>query len=236
MPTLSFDAVAEEEADGGSAYPAVGPMRPWSAADGPPPVPPAASGNAGSQKSDDGERGLRRAVAVVSVALVAVVAALFGSTITGGRTAPVASGVYRSSAKAATPSTTVPPTSTTVVTTTTVPSTVPSSVPAAPPPPPPVYPTTTTVPPPPPAAPPVLTNLKPSSGAVGQSVVVSGSGFLSPSGRISATVGGRTAPVACPNQTTCTVTIPPQAGKATTVSMVIATDSGPSNPMTFRLT
>ena len=177
---------------------------------------------------------------VVSVALLAVVAALFGSTLAGGRTAPVTSGVYRSSATAAPPSSTVPTTSTTVVTTTTVPSTVPSSsVPAVVAPPPPLYSTTTTVPPPPltaPVAPPVLTNLKPSSGAVGQPVVVTGSGFLSPSGRISATVGGRTAPVACPNQTTCTVTIPPQAAKATTVSMVIATDSGPSNPMTFRLT
>jgi hypothetical protein len=32
------------------------------------------------------------------------------------------------------------------------------------------------------------------------------------------------------------VTIPPQAGKATTVSMVIATESGASNPLIFRLT
>jgi hypothetical protein len=78
--------------------------------------------------------------------------------------------------------------------------------------------------------------MKPSSGAVGQSVVVSGSGFLSLSGYISATVGGRTAPVQCPNQTTCMVTIPPQAGRATTVSMVIATQSGASNPLIFRLT
>jgi len=66
-------------------------------------------------------------------------------------------------------------------------------------------------------------------------VVVSGSGFLSPSGHISATVGGRTASVSCPDQSTCTVTIPLQAGTATTAPVVIATDGGSSNPLTFTL-
>jgi len=66
-------------------------------------------------------------------------------------------------------------------------------------------------------------------------VLVSGSGFLSPSGHIGATVGGRTASVSCPDQTTCTVTIPPQTATALTAPVVIVTDGGSSNPLTFTL-
>jgi len=67
------------------------------------------------------------------------------------------------------------------------------------------------------------------------SVEVSGSGFLSPSGRISATVGGRTAAVRCFDRTTCTMRIPPQPGRRATDSVVVITDSGTSNPLAFRL-
>ena len=66
-------------------------------------------------------------------------------------------------------------------------------------------------------------------------MLVSGSGFLSPSGHIGATVGGRTASVSCPDQTTCTVTIPPQTATALTAPVVIVTDGGSSNPLTFTL-
>jgi hypothetical protein len=158
-----------------------------------------------------------------------VVAALVGIVVTGSGPPRVTTGADRSSIRATQPSSTVPvapPTSST---------TVPATVPA----PPATAVTTTTVPPslplPAPGAAPVLASLEPSSGTAGQFVVVSGSGFLSPSGFIGATVGGRTAPVSCPDQTTCMLTIPPEAGTATTESVVIVTDGGSSNPLTFTL-
>jgi hypothetical protein len=86
-----------------------------------------------------------------------------------------------------------------------------------------------------PEGPPILTSLQPSTGTIGQPAIVSGSGFLSPSGHISATVGGQTAPVSCPDPTTCTVTIPPLVGAATAVPVVIITDGGSSNPLMFTL-
>ena len=98
--------------------------------------------------------------------------------------------------------------------------------------------TTTTPTPTPTTAPggaPALTSLQPSSGAVGQAVVITGSGFYSPSGRIRATVGGQTAFVSCSNPVTCTLTIPPLTGTAPTEPVVVITDRGPSNPLTFTM-
>jgi hypothetical protein len=84
-----------------------------------------------------------------------------------------------------------------------------------------------------PGGPPDLAALTPSSGQAGQSVTVTGSDFLSSSGRISAEVGGQTASVACPDQTTCTLVIPPAQGTTSAVPVTVTTDSGTSNPLPF---
>jgi len=83
------------------------------------------------------------------------------------------------------------------------------------------------------AGPPALTALAPTSGQAGQMVTVTGSNFLSPSGQISAEIGGQMAPVACPDQTTCTVVIPPDQESTSSASVAIITDSGTSNTLTF---
>ncbi len=227
-PVLFFDALAEEQADAGAGHTAAGPLGPGSTVDGAAAVAPADGHRQEVQRSRHHDQGLRRAVTVVSAALVVVLAALLGSVLTHDGAPPVTSGTPPSSAPAAQPTSTVPTTS--PVTTTSVPAGTA---------PPPTSTTTTTVPPPtqPPApvGAPVLTSLQPPSGSAGQSVVVSGSGFLSPSGRISATVGGQVAPVSCPDQTTCTLTIPPQTGTTPAAPVVIVTDSGSSNPLTFTL-
>ncbi len=80
-----------------------------------------------------------------------------------------------------------------------------------------------------------MTGLQPSSGRVGGTVTITGAGFYSPSGRIRATVGGQTAFVSCADQTTCTLTIPPLTGTATTDPVVIITDTGTSNPLLLTL-
>lgn len=227
FPVLIFDALAEEQAGAGSGPTSPGPPRPGSPIDGPTAASPAVRHRPSAQRSPDAYRWLRRAVAVVSAALVVVLAALVGSVLTGGGAPTTTSSLHGSSVLAKQPSSTVPVTSPT--TTTSVPATVPA--------PPPTSGTATTVPSPtqpaPSVGPPVLASLQPSSGTAGQSVVATGSGFLSPSGAISATVGGQTASVTCPDQTTCTLTIPPQTGTATSVPVVIVTDGGSSDPLTF---
>ncbi len=230
VPVLLFDALAEEHADAGRGpTPAVQPS-PGPPLDEATDGAPAVRHQHTEKRPTDVDRGLRRAVAAASAALVVVVAVLVGSMLAGG-TPPVTSGGQSPSAVARQPSSTVPVSSSSSTTTTVVPTTVPT--------PPPTSVTTTAVPVVPQqtvqVGPPVLTNLQPSTGTIGQPAIVSGSGFLSPSGQISATVGGQTASVSCPDQTTCTVTIPPQIGTATAVPVVIVTDGGSSNPLTFTL-
>jgi hypothetical protein len=84
-----------------------------------------------------------------------------------------------------------------------------------------------------PDGPPALSALAPATGQAGQTVTVTGSNFLSSSGRISAQVEGQIAPVACPAQTTCTVVIPPDPGPAPSAPLTITTDSGTSNALVF---
>ncbi len=81
--------------------------------------------------------------------------------------------------------------------------------------------------------PPALSSLAPATGQAGQTVTVTGSNFLSPSGQISAQVGSQLAPVTCSDQTTCTVVIPPDPGFTPAAPVTITTDSGTSNPLTF---
>ena len=81
--------------------------------------------------------------------------------------------------------------------------------------------------------PPALTALTPSTGAAGQSVVVSGTNFISADGVVQARFGGQLAPTACPVQTSCTVTVPTMTGSPTSVPVTITTTGGTSNALTF---
>jgi hypothetical protein len=80
----------------------------------------------------------------------------------------------------------------------------------------------------------VVAALSPASAAAGQTLTLSGNGFYSPGGHISITFDGTEAPAACPVRTTCTVTVPAltPAGPRTVV-VVVTTDTGKSNPLTF---
>lgn len=63
-------------------------------------------------------------------------------------------------------------------------------------------------------------------------VTVSGSGFFSSTGIITAYVGGAPASTSCSSQTTCTVTIP-SLGRAHPTTLLITTSSGSSNSVPF---
>ena len=102
-----------------------------------------------------------------------------------------------------------------------------------------------------PAGPPTVSALQPAHGQAGQQVVISGTGFLSPNGVITAYFGAVTAPTSCSSPTTCTVTVPPPlpsgpagapsgsgsasaaTGPGVSVSVTVVTDSGRSNPVSF---
>ncbi|HXW79260.1 MAG TPA: IPT/TIG domain-containing protein [Acidimicrobiales bacterium] len=84
---------------------------------------------------------------------------------------------------------------------------------------------------------PVLAALSPSSGAAGQTVTISGSNFLSSDGVITVSFGGRPAPIDCPDQDTCTATVPTApSGSSGPVRVTVTTSSGTSNPVTFTYT
>jgi hypothetical protein len=81
---------------------------------------------------------------------------------------------------------------------------------------------------------PVLAALDPSTGVAGQTVTISGSNFLSADGTIQASFGGQLAPIDCPNQDTCTVTVPTApAGPPGQVPVTVTTPTGASNSLTF---
>jgi hypothetical protein len=91
-----------------------------------------------------------------------------------------------------------------------------------------------TLPAPTPGAAPVISSLNPSSATPGQTIIVSGANFMSPSGRIAAHVGATLASIACPEQSTCTVTVPPRAaGAPNSVMVTVTTDAGTSNAAGF---
>jgi IPT/TIG domain len=186
---------------------------------------PALSGGGGTTASAPRVRRLSRPLLVMSVGLVAAVTALVVSSSTTGRgttshstsaSVPQSSPATSPDAPAirppATSSTTIPP---------------PASAPAVVPPP------TTTVTPPPNSGGPVLSALQPSSGVAGQVLVVTGTNFLSPSGRISAHFGAQVALIACPQSTSCLVEVPPTDGTTAPVPVTVTTDGGTTNPLTF---
>jgi hypothetical protein len=84
-----------------------------------------------------------------------------------------------------------------------------------------------------PGSPPVLAALDPPGGPAGQIIVVSGSGFMSSSGQISAHFGAQEAGIDCPDQGTCTIVAPTTSGSLPSAPVTITTDSGTSNPLTF---
>ncbi len=91
----------------------------------------------------------------------------------------------------------------------------------------------TTLPPSTPGAAPVISSISPSSGGAGQSVTVAGANFMSANGTITASFGGQPAPVACPQQSTCTVTVPALQSPQNPVPLTITTQSGTSNTVDF---
>ena len=83
---------------------------------------------------------------------------------------------------------------------------------------------------------PKLATLEPARGAPGQILVIWGSDLLSTSGRITAHFGVETATIACPQQTSCIVMVPPDGAFVATVPVTVTTDAGTSNALTFAYT
>jgi hypothetical protein len=81
---------------------------------------------------------------------------------------------------------------------------------------------------------PFLSSLSPSTGAAGQSVTVTGTNFLSADGQIVARFGGQVTSTSCPDETSCTVTVPALSGSPRSVKVTITTESGTSNTLNFR--
>lgn len=92
--------------------------------------------------------------------------------------------------------------------------------------------TTTTTVAPAAAGPPVISALSPSSGVAGQGIEVTGSNFLSPNGQIVATFNGQVTRTSCPDQSSCSVTVPPSSGPQS-AQVTITTAGGTSNAATF---
>lgn len=92
---------------------------------------------------------------------------------------------------------------------------------------------TTASPAPSAGGPPAIISLTPVTGGPGTPVTVTGSGFLSADGSIVAHVDGQVAPTSCPDQTTCTVTVPSLPGGPGTVPVTVTTDAGTSAPASF---
>ncbi len=89
----------------------------------------------------------------------------------------------------------------------------------------------------------MVTALAPSSGAPGDSVTITGGGFLSADGTILVRFGGVVAPTRCPEPSTCVATVPAAAPAATgtaggvpagTVPVTVTTTAGTSNALAFR--
>jgi hypothetical protein len=166
---------------------------------------------------------------IVSVTVMAIVAALLGTwvVVRGGRS--VSSSALRHGASTVT----APPTaqaghssggSGATGAGTTVPTT---AVPVA---------TTTTTLAPVTGTNPVLSTIEPASGSPGQTLVMTGSNLLSPSGQITANFGAETATVACLAQTSCLVIVPPDGAFVATTPVTVTTDSGTSNALMFTYT
>jgi len=83
------------------------------------------------------------------------------------------------------------------------------------------------------SSPPTISSLTPSTGSPGQSVLISGTDFLSANGQIVASFGGVMAPTSCSSSTSCTATVPAQRGANSHVQVTITTDTGMSAGVWF---
>lgn len=83
------------------------------------------------------------------------------------------------------------------------------------------------------ASAPVVSSVSPAAGAAGQTVVVTGSGFYSTNGQITAEFGGQAAPISCPAQTSCTLTVPDLGSAPRHVTLTILSTGGASNGVAF---
>lgn len=80
----------------------------------------------------------------------------------------------------------------------------------------------------------MVSSISPGGGSAGQTVTISGSNLYSPNTQqIAVHFGGETAPISCPTQTSCTVTVPSLPGSPSSVPVTITTQSGTSAPLTF---
>jgi hypothetical protein len=65
-------------------------------------------------------------------------------------------------------------------------------------------------------------------------LTISGADFMSSNGEIEASFGGQTAPISCPQQSTCTVTVPNLSSSPQgSVPLTITTSAGTSQPTAF---
>jgi IPT/TIG domain len=80
-----------------------------------------------------------------------------------------------------------------------------------------------------------LFSISPAAGTPGQVVTLTGKGFFSHNGLIAVTFGSAQAPVRCPSETVCRVTVPARPAKTSSRSVVVTlkTESGTSNRVTF---
>jgi IPT/TIG domain len=80
---------------------------------------------------------------------------------------------------------------------------------------------------------PVLAAISPAAGVGGQVVTLSGTGLFSANGVITVSFGSTLAPVRCPTETTCRVTVPPRKPASGSVAVRVTTQSGTSNQLSF---
>ncbi len=78
-----------------------------------------------------------------------------------------------------------------------------------------------------------ISSIQPSVGATGQTVVITGSDIVSPSGTIVARFGDEDAPTECPTETRCLATIPPKPPGTSSISVRLQVGSGISNAIDF---
>jgi hypothetical protein len=80
---------------------------------------------------------------------------------------------------------------------------------------------------------PNLLSIRPHAGGIGQVVTVSGTNLYSPDGLVQASLGGADAPIRCPTQSTCVLTVPAGLGPSADIPLTIETEAGTSNALSF---
>lgn len=81
---------------------------------------------------------------------------------------------------------------------------------------------------------PIISALQPDHALPGQSIIVAGSGIISPNGSVVALFGSEVAPTRCPSESMCTVVVPARPNGSSVVQLRLRTANGSSNAMLFR--